>query len=120
MTPSGGGLLPLSFGLFHQQESIRELTVDIFNELRAYPVSLSPHPNRVQSNQLIYQRITLLYQIGVQFLQSLNHFQRYAYVRQAHTRESKMYKEQQHLHVPPAALYSRTPSNRSESSLGAG
>jgi hypothetical protein len=39
ITPSGGGLLPLSFGLFHQQESIRELTVDIFNELRAYPVS---------------------------------------------------------------------------------
>ena len=39
ITPSGGGLLPLSFGLFHQQETIRELTVDIFNELRAYPVS---------------------------------------------------------------------------------
>jgi hypothetical protein len=95
MTPSGGGLLPLSFGLFHQQEPVRESTVDIFNELRAYP-------------------------IGVLFLQALNHFQRYAYVRQAHARESRQYKEQQHLHPPPPALYSRTPSNRSESSLGAG
>jgi hypothetical protein len=38
LTPHGGGLLHLSFGLFHQQESIRDITVDIFNELRAYPV----------------------------------------------------------------------------------
>jgi hypothetical protein len=32
------GLLPLSFGLFHTHEPIRELTVDIFNALREYPV----------------------------------------------------------------------------------
>jgi hypothetical protein len=34
-----GGILPLSFGLFHQQEPVRHLTVEIFNELRQYPVS---------------------------------------------------------------------------------
>jgi hypothetical protein len=38
-----GGLLPLSFGLFHQQEHIRDLTVDLFTQLRMYPVrSLLP------------------------------------------------------------------------------
>jgi len=37
LTP--GGLLHLSFGLFHQHEAIRETTVDILNELRQYPVS---------------------------------------------------------------------------------
>lgn len=36
--PHGGGLLHLGFGLFHQKESVRELTVDLFNQLRAYPV----------------------------------------------------------------------------------
>ena len=41
ITPHGGGLLYLSLGLFHQQESIRERTVDILSELRAYPVSLN-------------------------------------------------------------------------------
>lgn len=49
LPPFVGGLLPLSFCLFHQQESVREATVDIFNELRAYPVTCSisavPHCN---------------------------------------------------------------------------
>lgn len=36
--PHQGGLLPLSLGLLHPQEIIREYTVDIFNELRQYPV----------------------------------------------------------------------------------
>ena len=36
--PQGGGLLHLSFGLFHQRESIRDTTVDLFNQLRVYPV----------------------------------------------------------------------------------
>lgn len=40
MPPHTNGLLPLSFGLFHQSETVRELTIDIFNELRSYPVSL--------------------------------------------------------------------------------
>jgi len=75
--PHQGGLLPLSLGLLHPQEVIRECTVDIFNELKQYP-------------------------IGVLFLQSLNHFQRYAYVRLAAARKAK------------------APSNRSESSLGGG
>jgi hypothetical protein len=63
--PHGGGLLYLGFCLFHQKEAIRECTVNLFNQLRAYPV-------------------------GVLFLQALNHFQRYAYVRQAHAKERKL------------------------------
>ncbi|KAG1753638.1 docking domain of Afi1 for Arf3 in vesicle trafficking-domain-containing protein [Suillus paluster] len=92
MPPHAGGLQPLSFCLFHQQDSIREATVDIFNELRQYPV-------------------------GVIFLQALNHFQRYAYVRQAHARESRMKDPNHGLALPPH-MTSRTPSNRSEVSLG--
>ena len=34
-------------------------------------------------------------EVGVLFLQALNHFQRYAYVRQAHAKERKMHAEQQ-------------------------
>ena len=52
--PHQGGLLPLSLGLLHPQEIIREYTVDIFNELRQYPVSfpfppifVSSHPTSV-------------------------------------------------------------------------
>lgn len=37
--PHVGGLLPLSFCLFHQQEPVREATLDIFNELRLHPVT---------------------------------------------------------------------------------
>ncbi|EGO29734.1 hypothetical protein SERLADRAFT_365750 [Serpula lacrymans var. lacrymans S7.9] len=92
--PHTGGLQPLSFCLFHQQESIRDTTVDILDMLRRYPV-------------------------GVIFLQALNHFQRYAYVRQAHAREARIMKENTLL-PPPPTFTSRTPSNRSESSLGGG
>lgn len=35
-------------------------------------------------------------EVGVLFLQALNHFQRYAYVRQAHARERKAQVEQQY------------------------
>ncbi|KAK7043132.1 hypothetical protein VNI00_008486 [Paramarasmius palmivorus] len=73
LMPHSGGLLPLGFGLFHHKESIREATVDLFNHIRQYPV-------------------------GVLFLQSLNHFQRYAFVRQAHAREKQ---QQQQLQQPP-------------------
>lgn len=38
-SPYNGGLLPLSFGLFHQQEVVRNLTVDLFTQLRMFPVS---------------------------------------------------------------------------------
>ncbi|KJA19960.1 hypothetical protein HYPSUDRAFT_43867 [Hypholoma sublateritium FD-334 SS-4] len=69
--PHGGGLLYLGFSLFHQKAAVREHTVNLFNQLRAYPV-------------------------GVLFLQALNHFQRYAYVRQAHARERKAQAEQQY------------------------
>jgi hypothetical protein len=51
--PYNGGLLTLSFGLFHQQEVVRDLTVDLFTQLRMFPVSLSI----------------------IKFSQALNHFQ---------------------------------------------
>lgn len=37
--PHGGGLMYLGFSLFHQKESIREYTVNLFDQLRGYPVS---------------------------------------------------------------------------------
>ncbi|KAF8070707.1 docking domain of Afi1 for Arf3 in vesicle trafficking-domain-containing protein [Lyophyllum atratum] len=86
LIPYGGGLLHLGFGLFHQKEAVRESTVDLFNQLRAYPV-------------------------GVLFLQSLNHFQRYAYVRQAHSREKRTLSEQQQHQQSAQPFPSRTHSN---------
>ncbi|KAA1472050.1 spindle pole body interacting protein [Dentipellis sp. KUC8613] len=84
--PHSGGLLPLSYGLFHQQELVRDLTVDLFNQLRVFPV-------------------------GVQFLQALNHFQRYAYVRQAHARENRMRDLAPPAQaIPPHMNFSRTSS----------
>ncbi|KAH9935661.1 mesa protein [Fomitopsis serialis] len=94
MPPHINGLLPLSFGLFHQSEIVRDLTIDIFNELRLYP-------------------------IGVQFLQALNPFQRYAYVRQAHAREAQALQDQNALTIPLTSYMTRVPSNRSDTSLGA-
>ncbi|KAL0956922.1 hypothetical protein HGRIS_003026 [Hohenbuehelia grisea] len=68
--PQGGGLLHLAFGLFHQQEFVRDMTVELLNQLRCYP-------------------------IGVLFLQAMNHFHRYAYVRQAYALEKRLAQEQQ-------------------------
>jgi hypothetical protein len=54
-------------------------------------------------------------QVGVQFLQALNHFQRYAYVRQAHARESRGVGVRDA--SGPGLLaptFSRTPSHRGE------
>ncbi|KAL9711825.1 hypothetical protein Ac2012v2_004898 [Leucoagaricus gongylophorus] len=67
--PQGQGLLHLGFGLFHRKEAVRDATVDLFNNLRAFPV-------------------------GVSFLQCLSHFQRYAYVRQAHAKEKRTVPQQ--------------------------
>lgn len=61
----------------------------------------------------------ILEQIGVQFLQALNPFQRYAYVRQAHAREARVVRDQNTLTIPTNSYMSRTPSNRSDTSLGA-
>ncbi|KAH9941624.1 mesa protein [Epithele typhae] len=94
LPPHLHGLQPLSFGLFHQSEVVRELTVDLFNQLREHP-------------------------IGVQYLQALNHFQRYAYVRQAHARELHG-RDSNALTIPATSYMSRTPSNRSVSSLTSG
>ncbi|CAK5265904.1 unnamed protein product [Mycena citricolor] len=79
LMPHGGGLLHLAFALFHQKETVRDAAVDLFNQLRAFPV-------------------------GVMFLQALNHFQRYAYVRQAHARERRLLEQQQQpkLYGPPS------------------
>lgn len=38
LVPQSGGLLQLAYGLFHQKETVRESTVDLFNRLRAFPV----------------------------------------------------------------------------------
>ncbi|KAF8893423.1 stabilization of polarity axis-domain-containing protein [Infundibulicybe gibba] len=89
LIPHGGGLLHLGFGLFHQKEAVRDGTVDLLNQLRAYP-------------------------IGVLFLQALNHFQRYAYVRQAHAKEKRM-AEQQEQRQSSQPLYPLTTYNRSHS-----
>lgn len=50
--PHQGGLLPLSLGLLHQQEIIRDCTVDILNELKQYPVRF-PVPFALTSPRLI-------------------------------------------------------------------
>ncbi|KAG1745331.1 hypothetical protein EDB19DRAFT_1826875, partial [Suillus lakei] len=68
----------------------------------------------IADNLRTYEQVV---EVGVIFLQALNHFQRYAYVRQAHARESRM-KDLSHGLAPPPHLVSRTPSNRSEVSLG--
>ncbi|KAJ7571850.1 docking domain of Afi1 for Arf3 in vesicle trafficking-domain-containing protein [Mycena floridula] len=84
LLPHSGGLLQLGYGLFHQKESVRDATVDLFNRLRQYP-------------------------IGVTFLQALNHFQRYSYVRQAHAREKEQHQVQQQSYF--ASPRGPTPSN---------
>ena len=107
LPPHHQGLLPLSFGLFHQQDVIRDLTVVIFNELRSYPVSPASPILRV------YPKLWV--KVGVQFLQALNHFQRYAYVRQAHALEARIAAEENTLTIPAPHM-----SNRSETSLTGG
>lgn len=86
-----------------------------FSDFRVFPSTLT-------------SLIPLGFQVGVLFLQSLNHFQRYAYVRLAATRKAKMTKEKEQIaslpppHQPQTAplVAAGTPSNRSESSLGGG
>ena len=121
-SPYNGGLLPLSFGLFHQQEVVRDLTVDLFTQLRMFPVSLSIITLYFCPAQPLTLYVVCM-QVGVQFLQALNHFQRYAYVRQAHARESRGNNVRDPsgagLLAPPPT-FSRTPSHRSELNLGAG
>jgi hypothetical protein len=49
-----------------------------------------------------------LWQVGILFLQSLNHFQWYAYVRQAHARDTRQSKErpgQLHRSLPAPSLH---------------
>ncbi|KAL1918084.1 uncharacterized protein VTP21DRAFT_3350 [Calcarisporiella thermophila] len=51
-----GGLTPIGFGLFHPSRVVRQHTLDLFNRMNAHPV-------------------------GVKFLLTLNHYQRFAYER---------------------------------------
>jgi hypothetical protein len=123
-SPYNGGLLPLSFGLFHQQEVVRDLSVDLFTQLRMFPVSLSIVTLYFCPAQPLNLDVMRCMQVGVQFLQALNHFQRYAYVRQAHARESRGSNNVRDasgagLLAPPTS-FSRTPSHKSELNLGAG
>ncbi|KAF8312109.1 spindle pole body interacting protein [Clavulina sp. PMI_390] len=93
-----GGLLPIGFGLFHPISVVRDQTVDLFNIIRSF-------------------------KIGVQFLQHLNAFHRMAYVRLAFTREvsyQSPINSQNNGLRPPAASISRTSSNLSSLSVGAG
>jgi len=91
--PHGGGLLYLGFALFHKKEAVREYTVNLFNQLRAYPV-------------------------GVLFLQALNHFQRYAYVRQAYAKEMKSLEHHRQQHLMEHISNSRGHSNSIVSVVG--
>jgi hypothetical protein len=119
--PYTGGLLPLSFGLFHQQEVVRDLTVDLFTQLRMFPVSSSIIQSVFFGAVLISMNACM--QVGVQFLQALNHFQRYAYVRQAHARESRgsnVVRDPSGVSLLAPTGFSRTPSHRSELNLSAG
>lgn len=79
-------------------------------------------PGNLSLSWCIARQLMSVTQVGVIFLQGLNHFQRYAYVRQAYARECRAKEglggsSNNHL-VPPPPLASRTPSNRSEISLG--
>ncbi|EAU91626.1 MesA protein [Coprinopsis cinerea okayama7 len=76
--PHGHGLLYIAFGLFHPHEAVRDATIDLFNQIRSYSV-------------------------GVLFLQALNHFQRYAYVRQAHAKERRTVSDLQYDQRYPGA-----------------
>jgi hypothetical protein len=103
----GGGLLHLAFCLFHQKESVRDATVDLFDQLRAFPVRRS-HLTFV-GHAACTDIPPRPAQVGVLFLQALNHFQRYAYVRQAHARE-KRFAEQYQQQPPPPQQQSQTQS----------
>ncbi|KAG8907144.1 hypothetical protein FRB99_005252 [Tulasnella sp. 403] len=80
LPPHAGGLLPITFGLFHTNHAIRETTVDVINILRSQP-------------------------IGNQFVNSLNAFHRFAYIQildtrkreqAAHARQQEQLAVQQH------------------------
>ena len=110
--------MPLALGLFHTQEVIRDLTVELLNNLSVHPVS--------QKAQR-FSTLLILDKIGIHFLQNLNHFHRMAYIRLAAARESLRLPiaypsppliNGSHLSVPQSTI-SRSSSNLSSNSLGA-
>lgn len=92
--PQHGGLQPIAIGLFHQQEYIRDMTVGLLNVIRDYTV-------------------------GFQFLQSLNQFLRYSYIRQVYERQPSWH-ENLPQETPNAngSELNKAPSNHSQVSLG--
>jgi len=88
--PQHGGLQPLAMTLFHQQPDLRDLTVEFLNVLREHS-------------------------IGFAFLQSLNQFHRYAYIRLAYEREQQQWRDAHPLyHSDPAFNDREDRSNESE------
>jgi len=80
LPPQIGGLTPITFGLFHTCQPIREATVDVVNLIRSQPV-------------------------GNQFVSNLNAFHRFAYIQilearkreqQAQARQQEQLSSQQH------------------------
>jgi hypothetical protein len=99
---------------------VRDLTVDLFSHIRMFSVSFNPRALLFALRSVLTFRNACM-QVGVQFLQSLNHFQRYAYVRQAHARESRGVGVRDA--SGPGLLaptFSRTPSHRGEPNQSAG
>ncbi|KAG8987929.1 hypothetical protein FRB90_003066 [Tulasnella sp. 427] len=62
LPPQHGGLIPITFGLFHTNRSIRENTVDLLDVIRTQP-------------------------IGDKFVVNLNQFHRFAYIQILETRK---------------------------------
>lgn len=111
--PQHGGLQPLAMCLFHQQEYIRDMTVGLLNVIRDYTVSW------VMSSCSYSQSVC---QVGFQFLQNLNQFFRYSYIRQVHERQlpwREGFTSDQNTSVVSGNTSQKAPSNHSQVSLGA-
>ncbi|KAG6920236.1 hypothetical protein DXG01_005005 [Tephrocybe rancida] len=62
LIPYGGGLIPLGFGLFHQKESVREATIDLFNQLRAFPRYAYVRQAHAREKRILQEQQQLLQQ----------------------------------------------------------
>jgi len=108
--PQHGGLQPLAIGLFHQQDYIRDMTVGLLNVIREYTVRADPRTSK---------RCLRPAQVGFQFLQSLNQFLRYSYIRQVYERQPSWNEGfPQDIQHANGGVYYKAPSNHSQVSLG--
>jgi hypothetical protein len=108
--PLGSGLTSVAFGLFHPLEQVRDATVDLLNQLRNYSVSVEIFTTSAPNLTEVCSK-----KVGVLFLQSLNHFQRYAYVRQAQAKERRIVAAAD---LPFDQHRSTTPAHGSDSAYG--